>query len=83
MLSPIEFAKAVLPWGTTTVFIDPHEIGSVLGIKGIKFFIEQTNDLPLKVFITVPSCVPPVTKFETSGAKIGIKKSKRCYYGKG
>ena len=43
-------------------------------MKGIKFFIEQTDGLPLKVFITVPSCVPPVTKFETSGAKMGIEE---------
>ena len=74
MLSPVEFAKAVLPWGTTTVFIDPHEMGNVLGMEGIKFFIEQTDGLPLKVFITIPSCVPPVAKFETSGAEIGIRE---------
>lgn len=74
MLSPIEFAKAVLPWGTTTVFIDPHEIGNVFGTRGIRFFIDQTEGLPLKVFITIPSCVPPVAKFETSGAEIGVKE---------
>jgi adenine deaminase len=68
MLSPRQFAKVVLPQGTTTIFIDPHEIANVLGIRGVRFFIEQTKDLPLKVFVTAPTCVPPNPEFETSGA---------------
>ncbi|MHA1722139.1 MAG: amidohydrolase family protein, partial [Candidatus Baldrarchaeia archaeon] len=58
MLLPSEFAKAVLPHGTTAVFADPHEIANVLGLKGIKLMLEDSKDLPLKVYIAIPSCVP-------------------------
>lgn len=72
MLLPIEFAKAVLPHGTTAVFADPHEIANVLGVKGIKFMLDNSKALPLKVYISIPSCVPAsFPEFETSGASIG------------
>jgi len=75
MLMPVEFARAVLPHGTTSVFADPHEIANVLGLRGIKLMIDNSRDLPLKVFITVPSCVPASSpEFETSGAEIGPKE---------
>lgn len=72
MLLPSEFAKAVLPHGTTAVFADPHEIANVLGLKGIKLMLEDSKGLPLKVYIAVPSCVPAsFPEFETAGAVIG------------
>jgi len=70
MLTLTRFASAVLPHGTTAVFIDPHEIANVLGLKGIKFLIEEAKRLPLKVFVCVPSCVPAAPNFETSGAEL-------------
>jgi adenine deaminase len=74
MLSLTNFAKAVLPRGTTTVFIDPHEIANVLGLDGVRLMIEESKGLPLKVFVTAPSCVPANPMFETSGAHLGVKE---------
>lgn len=67
MVSPAEFAKAVVPLGTTTVIADPHEIANVAGIKGINYILEATEELPLQVFVMLPSCVP-ATDFENAGA---------------
>jgi adenine deaminase len=64
-----EFTRAVLPNGTTSVVIDPHEIANVLGREGIRFMAESAKGVPLNVFIMVPSCVP-ATHMETSGAKL-------------
>ncbi|MEM2490548.1 MAG: amidohydrolase family protein, partial [Candidatus Korarchaeum sp.] len=72
MLCLTNFARVVLPRGTTTVFIDPHEIANVLGVDGVKLMVEESRDLPLKVFITAPSCVPANPMFETSGAHLGV-----------
>jgi len=69
MLSPYEFAKAVIPSGTTTVVADPHEISNVLGLQGISFMREATKNLPLDVYMMLPSCVP-ATDMETSGSKL-------------
>lgn len=66
MMLPKEFAKTVLPAGTTTVIIDPHEISNVLGLHGISFMHEAVKDLPMNVYTMLPSCVP-ATPFETSG----------------
>lgn len=66
MVLPCEFAKAVVPQGTTTVIIDPHEISNVLGLHGISFMHEAVKDLPLDVYTMLPSCVP-ATPYETSG----------------
>jgi adenine deaminase len=71
MVTPTQFARAVLPHGTTTVFADPHEITNVLGLNGVRFFLQESRRLPLKLLITFPSCVPAAPGFETSGAKIG------------
>jgi len=68
-LCPVEFARAVLPHGTTTVIADPHEIANVLGLPGIRYMIEASKDLPIDVHIMAPSCVP-ATHLETSGASI-------------
>ncbi|HDM70297.1 MAG TPA: adenine deaminase, partial [Thermotogales bacterium] len=70
MLSPRQFARAVVSRGTTTVIADPHEIANVLGIDGLRYMIESTEGIPLNVYIAVPSAVP-ATEFETSGARLG------------
>lgn len=67
MVTIPEFARSVLPNGTTTVVIDPHEIANVLGREGIQFMAESARDVPLNVFFMLPSCVP-ATHMETSGA---------------
>lgn len=72
-LSPREFACAVLPHGTTTVIADPHEIANVHGLEGIRWMIEATRDLPLRVFFMAPSCVP-ASPLETPGAILGPKE---------
>ena len=69
LLTPSAFARAVIPHGTTSIFIDPHEIANVLGIKGINYMLKATQNLPLNVFVLAPSCVP-ATNLETSGASI-------------
>lgn len=66
MLTPPQFAKIVMPKGTTTVVADPHEIANVSGIEGIKYMLESSKSVPLDVFVMIPSCVP-ATNFETSG----------------
>ena len=68
-LSPSNFAKAVLPYGTTSVVADPHEIANVLGIDGINWMVEDGNKVPFDFYFAVPSCVP-ATSFESSGAAL-------------
>jgi adenine deaminase len=72
MLSISEFARNVVPWGTTTVVADPHEIANVLGLDGIRYMLATSESTALKVFIMFPSCVP-ATPFETSGAELTHK----------
>jgi adenine deaminase len=67
MVTPGEFARAVMPRGTTTIIADPHEIANVKGIAGIKYIIEGAENIPLDIFIMLPSCVPS-TPFENSGS---------------
>jgi adenine deaminase len=69
LLAPGEFARAVVPRGVTSVVVDPHEIGNVLGAEGVRMLIRATDDLPLRVFINVPSCVP-ASPMETPGYEI-------------
>lgn len=66
MMLPNEFANAILRCGTTSVIADPHEIANVLGLSGIKFMINASQNLNLDIFFMLPSCVP-ATHFETSG----------------
>ena len=68
-LSPEEFARLVLPRGTTTVIADPHEITNVCGIAGAKYIADAAKNIPLEVKVMLPSCVP-ATAFETSGATL-------------
>ncbi len=67
LVSPKEFAKAVLPHGTTTVITDPHEIANVMGTDGIEYMLQATEDLPVDVRFMLPSCVP-ATPLDESGA---------------
>lgn len=60
MLTPYNFAKLIIPWGTTTVITDPHEIGNVLGKDGVRYMHEVSEDLPMRQFIDIPSSVPSV-----------------------
>jgi adenine deaminase len=67
MVTIPEFARAILPHGTTTVVADPHEIANVLGPKGVRFMAASAEGIPLNVFFMIPSCVP-ATHMETAGA---------------
>jgi len=69
MLTPPEFARIIMPKGTTAIIADPHEIANVNGVKGIRYLLDTAASTPLDVFMMIPSCVP-ATKFETSGAVI-------------
>ncbi|HEY5988643.1 MAG TPA: adenine deaminase, partial [Streptosporangiaceae bacterium] len=64
-----EFARAVLPHGTTTVIIDPHEVANVFGLRGVRALLESAGDVPLDYYVMVPSCVP-ASSFESSGATV-------------
>jgi len=83
MVTGTEFSKAVMPRGTTTVFMDPHEIANVLGLSGIRFFINEAATLPLKMLVTFPSCVPAAPGFETTGGSIGPKEIRDAMNWKG
>ena len=67
MVTVPEYARAVVPKGTTSVIIDPHEIANVLGVEGIMYMLESSRRVPLNVYVMLPSCVP-TTMMETSGA---------------
>lgn len=73
MLTPAEFARAVIPHGTTTVVADPHEMANVLGLEGINFMIEQSLGLPMTIYFMIPSCVPS-SPLETSGATLSARE---------
>ena len=70
MMTPIEYAKAVIPHGTVGIYYDPHEVCNVLGLKGVDLMAEEAEKTPLKAMLTTPSCVPAVPGFEDSGAEI-------------
>ena len=72
LVSPSEFAKAVLPHGTTTVVTDPHEIANVMGADGIEYMIQATEGLPVDVQFMLPSCVP-ATALDESGAELDYR----------
>lgn len=72
LVSPKEFARAVLPHGTTTVITDPHEITNVMGTDGIDYMLEATEGLPLDVHFMIPSCVP-ATPLDEAGASLDYR----------
>ncbi len=71
MITVTEFVRAVLPRGTTGMFIDPHEIANVFGLDGVKLMVEEAGIQPIHVWVQVPSCVPSAPGLETPGAEIG------------
>lgn len=71
MMSVGEYARAVIPHGTTGIYMDPHEICNVLGLEGVKCMVEDSRRTPLKTMVTTPSCVPAVPGFEDTGSSIG------------
>lgn len=71
MLSPVEFARTVLPKGTTTAIADPHEIANVLGLDGVDYMLKSTEGIPLNLYIMLPSAVPE-SSMVTSGASISV-----------
>ncbi len=73
MVTPAEFAKSILPRGTTSIVADPHEIANVCGIEGIEYMLEASEGVPLDIFVMLPSCVPS-TDFEHSGAILKAKE---------
>lgn len=72
MVTPAEFAKAVVAHGTTTVITDPHEITNVMGIDGVEYMIQASQNLPIDVHFMMPSCVP-ATEIDESGADLDCK----------
>lgn len=78
LVAPAEFAKAVLPHGTTTVVTDPHEIANVMGTNGIEYMLQATANLPVDVQFMLPSCVP-ATPLDESGAVLEKKDLDRFY----
>lgn len=71
MMGVGEYARAVVPHGTTGIYMDPHEICNVLGLDGVKVMDEDAHRTPLKTMITTPSCVPAVPGFEDTGSFVG------------
>ncbi len=71
MLTVTEFVRAVIPHGTTSMFIDPHEIANVLGLNGVQLMHDEADNQPINVYVQMPSCVPSAPGLETAGAVIG------------
>jgi adenine deaminase len=80
MTGPGEFARALVAAGTTTVVADPHEIANVAGTRGLDFFLEESTNVPLDIFLMLPTCVP-ATNFEEGGATLTASDLAR-YLGK-
>lgn len=72
MVTVTQFARAVVPHGTTSMFIDPHEIANVLGLAGVRLMHDEAMGLPLNVYVQMPSCVPSAPGLETPGATISV-----------
>ena len=81
MVTPAEFAKAVVAHGTTTVITDPHEITNVMGIDGVEYMIQASQNLPIDVHFMMPSCVP-ATEIDESGAELDCKDIDLYLYNK-
>ncbi|MEP5009962.1 amidohydrolase family protein, partial [Roseobacter sp.] len=71
MLTPAEFARAVIPHGTTSMFTDPHEIANVLGLEGVSMMHDEALMQPVNIFTQMPSCAPSAPGLETTGFEIG------------
>ena len=73
MLTPAEFAAAVIPHGTTTMFTDPHEIANVLGLEGVRMMHDEALMQPVNIFTQMPSCAPSAPGLETTGFEISAE----------
>lgn len=71
MLTVTEFVRAVIPHGTTAMFVDPHEIANVFGLDGVRLMVDEAAGQPIHVWVQVPSCVPSAPGLETPGASLG------------
>ena len=71
MLTPAEFARAVIPHGTTSMFTDPHEIANVLGLRGVRLMHDEALMQPVNIWTQMPSCAPSAPGLETTGYEIG------------
>jgi len=71
MLTVTEFVRAVIPHGTTGMFIDPHEIANVFGLRGVRLMVDEAQNQPIQVFVQMPSCVPSAPGLETPGETLG------------
>lgn len=71
MLTVTEFVRAVVPHGTTTMFVDPHEIANIFGLNGVRLMVEEAAVQPVHVWVQMPSCVPSAPGLETPGAELG------------
>jgi len=78
LVTPYQFAKAVIPHGTTTVITDPHEIANVMGTDGIDYMLQASEGLPIDIFFVIPSCVP-ATNFDENHAKL-LSKAIEPYF---
>jgi adenine deaminase len=74
MVTVTEFVRAVAVRGTTGMFIDPHEMANIFGLKGVKLMLDEAQKQPIHVWVQMPSCVPSAPGFETPGARIGPKE---------
>lgn len=74
MMIPRNFAKAVIPHGTTTIIHDPHELANVYGVEGVKYMHDSAEGLPMRQLVDVPSCVPAVPECENAGAAFGAEE---------
>lgn len=72
LVTVTEFARAVIPHGTTSMFIDPHEIANVLGLEGVRLMHDEAAGLPINVMVQMPSCVPSAPGLENAGATLGV-----------
>jgi adenine deaminase len=71
MLTVTEFVRAVIPHGTTAMFVDPHEIANIFGLAGVKLMVDEAAVQPIHVWVQMPSCVPSAPGLETPGASLG------------
>lgn len=72
MVTVTEFSRAVIPHGTTSLFVDPHEIANVLGLDGVRLMHDEAASMPINVFVQMPACVPSAPGLERAGAALGV-----------
>jgi adenine deaminase len=71
MLTVTEFVRAVMPHGTTSMFVDPHEVANVLGLRGVRLMHDEALAQPINVYVQMPACAPSAPGLETTGAELG------------